>query len=231
MKKIQPKTFIVMNQVLEKKVFSQRMIWRSCNNITDVSIGQVNKVFNELIKNNFVKELSKLEMRYGIKRYIDVDLSEEKRYPKYYLQDPIGLLKYISLFRSMNDLRVFESSVHAKKDQVIEELGKQGVIFSLGTAMEKTSSYYRSDEITFYSNAPDIIISNMRNAIHGDTKLVCFKMDFLDNIHDVCSDGFFRKDDDGVIYTGEVQTVIDMFCDGKSMYTKPLLERIWGVSI
>ncbi|MBN1389119.1 MAG: hypothetical protein JXA22_00595 [Candidatus Thermoplasmatota archaeon] len=211
-------------------MFSQRMIWRSCNEITDISIGQVNKVFNELIKNNFVKKRSKIEMRFGMDRYDNVDMSKEKRSPKYYLQDPIGLLKYISLFRSMDDLRFFELNVDANKDNVIDELKKYQVVFSLGTAMDKISSYYRPDEITFYSDVPEKIIEDMKNAVHGHTKMICYRVDFLENIGEGCFDGIFRKDDD-IRYTGEVQTVIDMFCDGKSAYTKTLLEKIWGVRI
>jgi len=230
MKRIQPKTFIVMVKVLEKKTFSQRKIWRSSNEFTSISIGQVNKVINELIDRKFITRLSDLEMKYGLVKFDDLDLSNEKRKPRYQLRDPVGLLKYISMFRSMDDIRAFELFVDAKKERVMDELSELDVVFSLGTAMERSSSYFRSDRISFYANDPAEIFKNIKNAAPGDTHLICYSIDFMKNIEINNNNAYFEIDHNRR-YTKDVLTVIDMFCDDKSAYTKTMLEKIWDVNI
>ena len=57
MKHIQPKTYQIMVAILSAVTFSQRMIWRLCNRTNKISIGQVNKVVNDLLRKGFVEEL------------------------------------------------------------------------------------------------------------------------------------------------------------------------------
>jgi hypothetical protein len=42
---------------------------------------------------------------------------------------------------------------------------------------------------------------------------------------------FFSMETGTFRMTTKVHTVIDMFCDDKAVYTKPLLKELWGVEI
>lgn len=232
MKRIQPKTMLVITKILEKRIFSQRMIWRDCNDITKISIGHVNRVFKDLMKNGFVKKRSKLAIKYGL------DIPDVKnttdtgnRSPIYYLNDPIGLLKYISYLRSMNDLLIFETKINASRENIMEKFGKMGVIFCLGSSIERYSAYFKPDDVSFYSLEPDIVQDILATSASGDTYIRCYEPDHLRSINKEDLGKLFVPDQYGSFSTGEVQTVIDMFCDGKGTYTKTILEKIWGVHI
>ena len=231
MRIIQPKTFVIINRILQLRIFSQRGVWESCNEITDTSIGQVNKVFKELIGQNLIRKRSKMEMKYGIDLYENVEINDYKRTPQYYLQDPIGLLRYISLFRPMEKLKVFELNVEASREEVMDKLKEYDAIFSLGIAMERFSTYYRSDQISLYAENPKSLHDDIKNSTGGNTTIACYDIDFLDKVEKRHFGSIFEIDEDNIKYSGDVQTVIDMFCDGKSAYTKTLLKRIWGVNI
>ena len=154
----------------------------------------------------------------------------------YVLTDSVGLLRYISLFRSMSELRSFTLYIDASEERVIDKLSKQDAIFCLGTAQEKYIPYYRSDEVSFYSQNPKRIHSLLRTAKRGQTKVSCYKIDYI-RIHNQklkivqLLDSLFAHESGGSKITTEVQTVVDMFCDGKSAYTKPLLRSLWSVEI
>lgn len=220
MKHIQPKTLQIMVAVLSTGRFSQRGIWRLCNRQGTVSIGQVNKVVKDLQQKGFVERLWKspiaetMEMAGPIgEDWEDFNMGRAN----YALTDPIGLLRFISLFRSMRELRLFTISVEASEEKIIKELLKKDAIICLGTAMERYSAYYRPDEVSFYSGKPEAIYKYLRTAKGGFTKVSCYKIDYV------------QGKTGGP--TTDVQTVVDMFCDGKGVYTKPLLRKFWGVDI
>lgn len=231
MKRIPQKTLFIITKILEKRIFSQKSIWRECNRSIKVSFGQVNNVFHELIENDFVKERSKLEIKYGINRYDNIKIENEYKEPKYYLNDPAGLLNYISLFRSMKDLKIFELSLDASTDTILNEMKKMDMILCLGSALERYSSYYRPDEISVYSYDPERIFDHARTARQGKTRITCYEIDFIDEIDEEVLNENFNKNKEGIYFTSKVQTVIDMFCDNKGAYTKPILEKYWGVKI
>ena len=220
MKHIQPKTLQIILSVLSAGRFSQRGIWRLCNKEGKISIGHVNNVINDLLRKGFVERVWKHRMAgtlekaglYGDNRS-DLDMGRAN----YALTDPVGLLRFISFFRSMGELRTFTVSVDASEEKIINELAKKGVIFCLGTAMERYSAYYRTDEVSFYSREPETMHKYLRTAKEGFTKVSCYEIDYVQ----------------GKIsgHTTRVQTVVDMFCDGKGVYTKPLLRKLWGVEI
>lgn len=223
---------LVITKILEKRIFSQRMIWRDCNEITKISIGHVNKVFKDMMRHGFVKKRSKLTIKYGI-NIPDVNNTTDtgKRSPTYYLNDPIGLLKYISYFRSMNDLLIFETKVNASREKIMKEVEKKGVIFCLGSSIERYSAYFNPDDVSFYSLEPDLVQEFLATSASGDTYIRCYKPDHLKSINKDDLGKLFVPDQDMSFSTGEVQTVIDMFCDGKGIYTKTILKKIWGVHI
>ena len=53
---IAPKTFQILKYVLDYSMFSQRMIHRK----TNISLGQINKVFQWLEDNNFIEKVRKI---------------------------------------------------------------------------------------------------------------------------------------------------------------------------
>lgn len=236
MKHIQPKTLQIMVAVLGAVTFSQRMIWRLCNRTNKISIGQVNKVVNELLVKGFVEEL------FRRKRVLEF----EKRSPigniiknfdqgnaSYRLIDPVGMLRYISLFRSMNELQVFKLSIDASEKDIIKELTKRKVIFCLGTAQQRFTPYFRPEEISFYTIDPERSYEFLKSARTGNSKISCYHIDYIRDLDEITHvvDHLFAEKERRVMFTTKVQTVIDMFCDGKGVYTKPLLKSLWGVEI
>ncbi|MDO9537593.1 MAG: hypothetical protein Q7J68_04665 [Thermoplasmata archaeon] len=198
MKHIQPKTMMVMKAALSANSFSQLGLRKLCGN--RVSVGQVSKVITELQRLGYVE------------RSTGPDGS------RYVLADPVGLLRYVALFRRMDELRAFRVKVAAHEELVIEELGGRGAVFCLGTAMARYSAYYRPGEVSFYADDPDGIKKYLETAQPGNTLVCCY------------GPAGPAMPPEGN-FTDRVQTVIDMFCDGKGAYSKPLLRELWGVEI
>jgi hypothetical protein len=80
---------------------------------------------------------------------------------------------------------------------------------------------------------PEEIYGFLKSAKRGNTKVGCFRIDYLREVDNINSlvDQLFAKKEKRSIFTTKVQTVIDMFCDQKGVYTKPLLKNLWGVEI
>lgn len=138
----------------------------------------------------------------------------------YRLVNPLGILELIASHRSMPTIRT-EFRVNAKGSDLFKFIESRNVLFCLGTALEHYSGYYRPGEISFYAGRDD--------------ELREYLMSRPGNLFTV---GWYRYDpSDWIIknkngkYTSDVQTVVDMFCDGKGYYTKELLDRLWGVKI
>ncbi len=199
MKHMQPKTFRVVIAVLSSDRFSQRGLRKLCNE--EVSAGQVNKVVAELVRNGFVERSS------GRAAFV--------------LADPLGLLRYVGLFRSMPEQRVFTASVAAKRDEITAGLSKRGVVFCLGTAMESYTPYFRPGEVSFYAEDWKAAKGFLDTAPRGTTRVTCYGT--------IGDDPLSVGPKTGI--TTKVRTVIDMFCDGKGVYTKPLLKDLWGAEI
>ncbi|UCG68910.1 MAG: hypothetical protein JSV09_14150 [Thermoplasmata archaeon] len=223
--------------ILTTRNFSQRGLWRFCKSKQGISIGQVNKVVTELQQRGFIERLWRtpasealVKLEFIGEDTLDFDMGRVN----YILTDPVGLLRYISLFRSMSELRSFTLNVDASEERVISKLSKQDAVFCLGTAQEKYTPYYRSDEVSFYSRNPNKIYSFLRTAKRGQTKVSCYNIDYVRFRNQKLNtfqllDSLFAYESDGIKITTKVQTVVDMFCDGKSTYTKPLLKSLWGV--
>ncbi len=223
MKHIQPKTMHVIVEVLSTGAFTQRMIWRRCNRNEKISIGQVNKVVNDLKRKGFVEELYRRKRLIEFKNLPVVENAMEeldKKKATYRLSDPIALLEFISLFRFMHELKEFTLKVAASEEEVVEELSRKNMVFCLGTAQKYYTPYFRPEEISFYSDNTEEIYDYLATARRGNTTVSCYRIDFIS-----------KEEHDDVRITSRVQTVIDMFCDKKSAYTKPLLKRLWGVEI
>ena len=151
----------------------------------------------------------------------------------YILTDVVGLLNLISLFRRMQELRLFTRNIRAERTEVIRELAKKAVIFCLGSAMERYSNNFRAEEVSFYASDAESIRNMLSDAPIGNTRVSCYRPDYVraaKEIPALFKDNMFTGKSRNVALTTKVQTAIDMFCDGKSAYAAPLLEELWGVA-
>ena len=213
-----PKTLRLLLLVLTLREFSQRGLWSTYKKSGTIALGQVNKVV----------------------RWLEGNMLVERRKGRYVLTNPTGLLRAISLFRSMRELRAFSSSVDLPRQEVMESL-REHAIFCLGTALENYGSYFRSPEISFYAVDWRRLENEYSRMREGLTKLTCYRMDFLEPGGLVLDrsllslerqvDDLISKRSDGSRYASEVLTVLDMFCDGKAHYTKELLKDIWELEL
>lgn len=208
---IAPKTYEVLKWVLSQPATSQRMIARN----TNISLGQINKVFSWLEENNFIEKRKKNT------RIKDLGTMS------YNLINPTGILRAISLFRYMKNNRLLELNLDMKKDKAIKYLKKQKVIFCLDSALEKYDSYFRGDTVCGYI-VPDERIEDIKNDLssikYGLSRVELYSWDFKDlDIRD--------KMNSQNNYTTEMQTIIDLFCDNKAHYTKELLRKEWGIEL
>jgi hypothetical protein len=235
MKHLQPKTLQVMVALLNRPDFSQRALWKMCNRTLSISLGQVNKIVMDLEHKGFV------EPRFNRPFLTDQKDRSNKTSKKtvpparitYRLTDPVGLLHYIAYFRSMKELKAFSVRVGASSEALIKELAKEGVIFCLGTAQSRYSPYFRPDEVSFYSTDIERIHGLLMKAPYGDTKIGCYRIDYAPTTKEraLLIDDRFAASEGKISYTTKVQTVLDMFCDGKGAYAKPLLNELWGIQL
>jgi len=200
-----------------------------------VSIGQVNGVVRWLEQGGFV-ERGRTENRRARGRGKEV----------YLLSNPTGLLRAISLFRSMPRLRQFTVSVDVPKEKLMSDAARRRVVFCLGTALERYSRFYRADEVSFYAfpgtRGVDAIRRDVTGSKEGITRAACYVLparvhgrreeiaDRRETLKDLQAFGFAEKAEDGY-FTTRAQTVVDLFCDGKAFAARDLLKEIWGIEL
>ena len=234
MNPIAPTTYTALLAVLTKKETSQRDLARELG----VSLGQTNKVFQWLEQNRFVERTAATGRATG-KAKRDV----------YVLTNPTGLLRAVSLFRDMNRLMLFTMAVDTSREDLLSDLREHSVIFCLGTALERFSKFYRSDEVSFYAvggtgrGRADELRESLAARREGITRLACYSLDTRTHgrreredvrpreaIDRLTSCGFAEKTPRGV-FTTKVQTVVDLFCDGKAFAARDLLKELWGINL
>ena len=229
-----PATYRVLLGLLARGKASQRELASDL----DVSFGQVSNVFRWLEENGFVE------------RGPTVDRGSRGRAREVYLlTNPTGLLRAISLFRPMERLRRFSVTIDVPKEKLLADLRRRAVVFCLGTALERYSRFYRSDEISFYALADtgahgaEAIRRDLSGEKEGITKATCYVLGT--GIHgrrkpepSPAKDAFGRLARHGVVtrirgdyVTTKVQTVVDLFCDGKAFAARDLLKDLWGVQL
>jgi DNA-binding Lrp family transcriptional regulator len=229
-----PTTYRIIISVLSAKKTSQRELARRLG----ISIGQVNKVFHWLKENAFVEGYSASDIGRG-----------GARGDSYVLVNPTGLLRAISLFRQMNSLRLFSMAVAGTKQSLISELRSRRVVFCLGTALEAFSEFYRSDEVSFYTvagsrpEAAERIRESLAAKGEGIARVTCYAMDTRRHGRRAAASADLRGNLDwlrkcgiiergrGAYFTTKVQTVVDLFCDGRAYAAKDLLRELWGVKL
>ncbi len=228
-----PTTYRILLAVLTRKEASQQELARDL----DVSVGQVNVVVRWLEQGGFV-ERGRAEDRTVRGRGSEV----------YLLVNPSGLLRAISLFRSMPRLRQFTVSVDVPKGKLISDLARRPVVFCLGTALERYSRLYRADEVSFYAlpgaggGGVEAIRRDLAASKEGITRATCYSLPTKVHgrrervaeprgaLKGLLSFGFVEKGRGGY-FTTRVQTVVDLFCDGKAFAARDLLKGLWGVEL
>lgn len=229
-----PATYRVLLGLLTRRETTQRELSRSLN----VSLGQVNNVFRWLEGSGFVEKGETVRSR-----------SRGRGRDVYLLTNPTGLLRAISLFRPMDRLRRFSTAVDTPKQKLLGGLRKFTVVLCLGTALERYSQFYRSDEISFYALAeggPDGAEAIHRELIkekEGITRATCYLIEgrthgrreprptparkTLERFTDY---GVVSKAQ-GYYLTTKVQTAVDLFCDGKAFAARDLIKGLWQVEL
>ena len=229
-----PATYRILLTVLARKETSQRELVRNLK----VSLGQVNKVFQWLEENHFV-ERSRAANR----------VPRGRAQETYTLTNPTGLLRAISLFRPMNRLRRFTVAVDVRKGDLLSDLRKRPVVFCLGTALERFSRFHRSDEISFYAldgkgpQSVGAIRNDLAARKEGITRATCYLLPTKFHgrrasepietkvlLERLMAHGFADRASGGY-FTTKVQTVVDLFCDGKAFAARDLLKELWGVEL
>lgn len=243
------KTMIILMKVLEMKEFTQMTIVnyahlkvRALPNLGDISIpplkgralppkfvnevvktgrgeltasaAQINRVIRWLVQHGYLV----IKRRGGIidgKPIRAGDVIGGRIY--YELINPLGILELIAMHRSMASIKKDTFRVSIKKSELIEFLKSRDVVFCLGTALEQYSGYYRPDEISFYAKEDNKMRDYLKS--HPGNLLT---VSWYDPPAWVLKNGS---------YTTEVQTAVDMFCDGKGYYTKDILHKLWGVIV
>lgn len=229
-----PATYRILLALLDRKEVSQRELSESL----EISPSHVHRVFRWLEDNRFV-ERGSVERRSRRGRSRDV----------YVLVNPTGLLRTISLFRSMDRLRRFVVAVDVPKERLLADLRRHPVVFCLGTALERFSHFYRPDEISFYafegegSEGVDSIRREVSAWKEGITRVGCYaletkthgrrkevKIEPRDALERVRAFGYVDKTRRGY-FTTKVMTVVDLFCDEKAFAARDLLKELWGVEL
>lgn len=221
------KTAIILMKVLEMKELTQMTI---VNEIAKVGRGeltasaaQINRVIHWLVQHGYVvikrrgdsrKERIEDRISRGLELLKPLEIEGRIFYE---LINPLGVLELIAMHRSMASVKKDTFRVSIKKSELIEFLKSRDVVFCLGTALEQYSGYYRPDEISFYAKEDNKMRDYLKS--HPGNLLT---VSWYDPPDWVLKNGS---------YTTEVQTAVDMFCDGKGYYTKDILHKLWGVIV
>jgi len=224
---MQKKTLLVICAILHTNVFSQRglqTLINETNNGDHVSLGNVNRVVSELERLKYIQR-SPTEMLSEMIEKRPSTFTVDTNRNTFYLVEPLGLLRYIHMFRTMEDILEFRLKVRSPIEDVTAEMTRQGAALCLGSAQERYSPYFRVGEVSMYHEGPKRLYKYLKTAEAGETVINVYRPQFA------LSEKFFIQDDKKERYTTRVQTVIDMFCDDKGAYSKPLLKELWEVEV
>ena len=228
-----PATNRVLLAFLARREASQRQIVRDVG----VSLGHVSQIFHWLEENGFA-ERGRSEKRPARGRGKEV----------YALNNPTGLLRAISLFRPMVRLRQFTLAVDIPKETLVSDLSPRPIVFCLGTALERYSRFYRADDVSIYAFpgggalGAESLRRDLSNAREGITRVSSYRLPTKmhgrrarglpeERVLEILkASGFLAKTQKGFVTT-KVQTVVDLFCDGKAFAARDLVKELWGVEL
>ncbi len=206
-----PKTFEVVEAILEQKKFTQLALSKQVS----ASFGIVNRTTRWLESKNYVKKTGKF----------------------YELRDPAGILSSIALFRDMKSLVVDEVTVSLEPRQIKDLLPPNQACYCLETALEEYSGYFRSNRVCVYSDKKDVpqLMALLQNKKGPGIQVVFYeekppvkgKKTTLPESND-------RQAKEGSVnrrYTPRARTVIDLVCDNKSYIAQDLFMGLWGIKL
>lgn len=185
--------YILTNQRFKQRQMARDLGYRHGGSISD-----------------FVNWLEDLEFVERFKDPVD-------RINNYRVTSPVGLVKFYSNFRRMQDLRV-TVDVDATRKEAMEYYKKNNGIFCLTTAMERYSDYVRDPAIHVYVEE-DYWNEMAEKESEGNIRvnLYVFKPYREDNVVEI----------DGVKSTSRLRTLIDLYCDDKAYAAEPLIKQLW----
>ena len=221
------KTMIILLKILEMKEFTQMAIIneivKTGREELTASAAQINRVVRWLTQHGYIIIKRRGNLRedriedrisHGLELLKPLEIEGRIFYE---LINPLGVLELIALHRSMASIKKDTFRVSIKKSELIEFLKSRDVVFCLGTALEIYSGYYRPDEISFYAKEDNKMRDYLKS--HPGNLLTVSWYDPPDRV---------LKNGN---YTTEVQTAVDMFCDGKGYYAKDILHKLWGIIV
>ena len=149
----------------------------------------------------------------------------------------------------MYRLRRWRMEVKASRESILAELARRRAVSCLGTALESYSSYYRPDEVSFYSidlpgdESSDRLRKWFQVLGPGVARVRCYHLDSRKHGRREAASGDWKQvvkrlerigflERSGIhVRTTKIQTVIDLFCDGKAFAARELLRELWGIDV
>ena len=206
-----PKTFEVVEAILEQKKFTQLALSRQ----VDASFGIVNRTTRWLEAKNYVKKTGKF----------------------YELRDPDGILSSLAVFRDMKSLIIDEVTVSLTPAQIKGLLPPDRVCYCLETALEEYSNYFRANRVCVYVDKKDVprLLALLENRKGPGTQVVFYeekppvkgKKPTLPEFKDTQT----TNESINRWYTPRTRTVIDLVCDNKAYAAQDLFMSLWGIKL
>jgi hypothetical protein len=141
---------------------------------------------------------------------------------RYKITNPPGLLKSIALTRDLKSNLIFESEVDMLKSNVMTYLRATKAVFCLDTALEKYWQGFIGDAVCCYIESPSLITPLRKYftaSSEGITQVRLYRWDPGLDLHNKLNS--FKG------YTTELQTMIDLYCDGRSELAEKLIDKRW----
>jgi len=152
------------------------------------------------------------------REYVKRTLSTTKRGKTYEVVSPIGLIRYYSNFRRMENLLLESRELGNNRNEMMQYLNSKGAIFCLATALEFHDEYYRDPAIYAYMPDKSFLENELPDQAKGKVKVFLYGYDVADEI----------EIKNKIRITPIVRTIIDLFCDNKAYAAEPLIRRMWG---
>lgn len=159
---------------------------------------------------NFVKGLEDL-------RFVEKFRDHEDDALMYRVTSPVGLIRFYSNFRRMDDIRLSLDMGESRRG-AMEFFKKNNGIFCLTTALENYSEYVKDPSIHVYVDQ-DYWNDMEKKESDGNVRvnLYVFKPYREDNVTEI----------NDLKVTTRLRTLIDLYCDDKAYAAEPLIKQIW----
>lgn len=135
----------------------------------------------------------------------------------YNVPSPIGLIKFYSNFRRMQNLRL-TLNMGNDRNAAVEYFKKNNGVFCLTSALEHYTEYVRDPAIHVYVDE-EYWNEMSEKETEGSVRinLYVFKPYREDNVIEI----------NGMKITTRLRTLIDLYCDDKAYAAEPLIKQLW----